>query len=541
MIDNNGIEFFKLFTPILKITSVKSYPVSVGHYWYSSIEGIIVLSLSPPKLGQFWSFFVNQNKGSKMFNGPKFSLDLTPCVTDKWILSSTNISSLTYFDANFKESPHAFNLVSLYGRTYVFHIQCLTGLLTILDVSYEKVQENRKIKLPIGQYGIRSVDNLVLMQNYYNQETYVIDIKSQKYFDKPFCLIWNNMKESLPSVSIKLKVFIEKPKVVTRATFLYDNKPIGSLSEFSGVETLGGEGIESPMSLNSSLMYVDADICVDPKAGRCYKLQFSPGDVVKYHPDRIETVLFLFRRTGYKLQAYDFLKDCLRKYIHIKELSYFFSIINQNYKDAIIDKKNALGRHLSLPGPRPENYSRKNSLNLEPEIKPSEGMVVLFQSDVFSVLFQSLFEENTVKLPYLACVLQEYIHSLVDLDIEVQNSLQLLLARILVKSGNLITLENLLHFGVLTDSYEIINLLIQIVPIYANALQIGVDMLFRMRYFEKLIDVMLYKNFVYESLSLLAKVSYPRFDIRKLLSKCEEIGDEQLTLVVTQFIKEKSL
>ena len=168
-------------------------------------------------------------------------------------------------------------------------------------------------------------------------------------------------------------------------------------------------------------------------------------------------------------------------------------------------------------------------------------MVVLFQSDMFSVIFQALFEENLMKTEYLAAVVEEYCHSLVNLDIEVQSSLQLLLARMLVKSGNWIRLESLLIYHTFSDSYELVNFLIQLIPTHYNALQFSVDMLFRIRHFEKLVDVMLDKDFVYESLTLLAKVSYPRFDIRKLLAKCEEIGDEQLTIIVTQFIKEKSL
>lgn len=130
VIDNNGIEFFKLYTPILKLTSVKIYSMAIGHYWYSSNDGIIIVACSPPKLGQFCTFFVNQNKGSKLFNGPKFSLDLSPCVTDKWTLSSSNVSSLAdVFINQESNAPHQLSVVSLYNTSYILHIQCLTGLL----------------------------------------------------------------------------------------------------------------------------------------------------------------------------------------------------------------------------------------------------------------------------------------------------------------------------------------------------------------------------------------------------------------------------
>ena len=541
MIDNNSVEFFKITAPSLKLSSVKVYQLNIGHYWYSSTEAILLVSLSPPKLGQFCTFFLNQNKGSKQFNGPRFNLDLAPCVTDKWTTSPPNLSSLTRIsETSEQNSPHSIAILTIYGTSYLLHIQCLSGILKIFKLIYEKTEEIRKIQLHPGQFGIRLVDNLILMQNYTLQETYVIDINSESYATKPFCMFWNSMKEALPTVNIKIKVFIQKPRVVAQATFLYDSKPIHDLGSFAGIDSLGGEALECAMPLNPSLIYTDKDICVDTKSGRCYKLQFSPQIVVKNHPNHIESALFLFRRTGCKVQAYDFLKDCIRKYTHIKEFSYFFNTVNTNYKNNMVEKKAPPSRK-SVSLSKSDLYTRRFSSNMEPELKVEEGVVVLYQTDVFSILFQVLAEEDMVRTDYLASVLQEYIRSLVELDIEVQSSLQLLLARLLIKAGDLLGLQNLVMYTAFTDSYEMVNLLVGLIPRFYNALQLSVDMLFRMRYHEKLIDIMLDRDFVYETLSLLAKVSYPRFDIRKLLGKCEEIGDEQMTSVVTQFIKEKSL
>ena len=438
-----------------------------------------------------------------------------------------------------QNSPHSLTIAKLYGINYLIHIQCLTGILKIFQITNEKVEEIKKMILKIGQYGIRAVDNLIIMQNSTLQETYVIDIKSEKYNDRPYCMFWNSMKEALPIISIKLRAFIEKPKVIVQSTFFYDGKPIKYIKEFTEINSLGGEATECIMKINPEIIFVDNDICVDTKAGRCYKLQFSPMNVIKYHPDRIEGILFLFRRTGYKTQAYDFFKDCIQKYINIKEISYLFEIISRNYKHSIVEKKINDGRR-SMSLSKSDLYTRRLSTSLEPELKIGEGSVVLFQSDIFSI-FLSLVEDNTVKTEYLASLLQEYIRSLTNLDIEVQNSIQLLLARMLIKCSNFLAFQDLVLYNIFTDSYEMVGFLAQLIPNYDNALQLSIDMLFRMRYNEKLIDVMLDKDFVYETLNYLSKVSYPRFDIRKLLAKCEEIGDEQMTYVVTQFIKEKSL
>ncbi|OMJ67741.1 hypothetical protein SteCoe_35020 [Stentor coeruleus] len=540
VIDTNGVEFFKLLTPILKLSSVKVYPISIGHYWFSPDEGILLVSLSPPKLGQFWTFFINQNKGSKMFHGPKFTLELSPCVTDKWTFSPTNVSSLTQVMETLEHnSPHTISIEMLYGSSYLFHIQCLNGILKVFLLKSDKIEEFRTFQLRHGQYGIRSVDNLVLMQNYTAQETYIIDIKSDKYIDKHFCLFWNNMKDVLPTVNVKIKVFIEKPKIVAQSTFLYDGKVIQDLSSYVGSETLNGEATECKMQLNPLLLYTDNDICIDTKNGRCYKLQLSPLAVVEKHPDLVECALFLFRRTGLKSQAYDYLNKCIYNYIPLKEISAFFMKTSENYKKSLVEKKIPTTPRQSVS--KNDMYSRRLSFNLEPELKVEEGTVVLLQTDVFNVMFKFLFEENHVKLDYLAAVLQEYIRSLTYFDIEVQSAHQLLLAKILVKAGLFNKFQDLIIYSAVSDSYEIVNYLISLIPIHYNSLQLSVDMLFRLRAYEKLIDLSLDKNFIYETLMLLTKNAYPKFDIMKLLSKCEECKDEQLTSVVTQFIKEKSL
>ena len=79
---STGIEFFKLFPKLAKLLTVRIYQLSIGHYWYDSTEGIIVAESSPPKLGQFSTFFVNQNKGAKFFQWT--AIQLCSCSFSYW-------------------------------------------------------------------------------------------------------------------------------------------------------------------------------------------------------------------------------------------------------------------------------------------------------------------------------------------------------------------------------------------------------------------------------------------------------------------------
>jgi hypothetical protein len=66
-----GIDFYKFVEKNCKLNHIKGFAIQTGHYWYEPDEGIVVLSSSPPKLGQLHTFFTRP-KTSKNFLGPKF-------------------------------------------------------------------------------------------------------------------------------------------------------------------------------------------------------------------------------------------------------------------------------------------------------------------------------------------------------------------------------------------------------------------------------------------------------------------------------------
>lgn len=511
-----------------------------GHYWYSLKDRVLIVALSPPKLGQFITFFFNSNDSKKVVSGVKFNLDLTPCVTDKWTISPKNVSSLTWQEENqLENSPHELSIVNLYSQTYLLHMQCLSGNIVLYKLSPENLIRFKDYQLKAGQYGIRVIDNLILMQNYTIQETYIIDVKDQNENLKPFCVFWNGMKNVLPILSVKLKVFIEKPKVIVASTVLYDSKPINDLNTFLSSKSLGGDVFESKMVLSPNLLYVDQDICVDVKAGRCFKLKFSPLMTAETHPDKPASLLFLFRRTGLKNQACEYLRQIIENRGKVSELASFFQTVNENYKNSIIDKAPQPNHRLSFSR-NSDMTSRRLSLALDPELKIEEGSVVLVQHEIHSMVFEKLFLSGK-DLEFLCIVIQEYIRSLVTLDIEPKNYIQLLLAKTLVACNKINTLLEMLRFYVFTDSFELVNYLIGLIQANDSFLQFSVDMLFRMSAKERIIDTILEKDFIYESVQLLAKVSHPQFDIMKLLNKCQDLGNKRLLDVVTQFIKEKKL
>lgn len=188
MVTNVGIEFYKI-NENLKFSNVRGYQINIGHYWFEATEGILVVSSSPPKLGQIDTFFVYQDKGPKMFNGPRFSIDISPSVTDKWTSDNSNVTNIKEYIRP-ENDPHHIQVFKIYESAYFIHGNCAKGQIFLHKLTHEKVTLDREITdLKPGNYGIRSVDNLIIVQNYTQQETYIFDIKSDKYATKPFCIL----------------------------------------------------------------------------------------------------------------------------------------------------------------------------------------------------------------------------------------------------------------------------------------------------------------------------------------------------------------
>lgn len=357
-----------------------------------------------------------------------------------------------------------------------------------------------------------------------------------------------------PLMTYKLKVIIEKPNIVVLASLFYDGKQIPKLGEYENTSGRNGHVIDCPMNLGISNIYIDKDICVDLKAGRCYKLNVSPETLVKNHPDYIESILFLLRRIGYKKAAFDLLKFYLRNSINLSGISYLFKTINRVYKIAALERKESTieddkRRSQSFSyskNNQPRRYSLIQNPEGESEMRMETGMTVLFQGDLMSVVFQPLFLDSSVPPHYLASVLLEYHRSLIDQDLQVHIDLQILLARVLIKSKKLSLLHQLVQFNVFNDTKEFAGVLIALanpghLNYYPPALQLAVDMLYRMKSYDFLIDLFMDNKMVYEALCLLAAHPYPGLDTRKLLQKTDDLGDVRMTEVVDQFLKDMNL
>ena len=435
---------------------------------------------------------------------------MSPSVTDKWTESSPHLSNLNgKVEPASYPNPHCAGLVYLYGETFFVHINCIHGSMSLYKLSHEKVIKLVEgVQVPPGSYGVREFDNLILLQNYRLQESYVVDIRSKKYAYSIFYSFWNGLSET-SEVTVSIKFDMVEGAIGVQSEVLFDGVDIQQ-TELS-VSLLGSKAAaaECSFKLESSKVFVDNNICVDVKEGRCYKLVIYPSFITENHPDHVESILFLLRRGNCKSLALNYLKRILRNSVDLKLISELFSIFASYYKIVAIEKKKS--QIIS------QNPQRKQTIN--EEVKMSEGITLLLQSEVLGSIFFPLFEENILPSDQLASYVQAYIRSLWNEDLQVQLNFHLLLMKLLLKAQKFSDIEGLIQHHVLPDCLEISCLLISYSDIHEQFWHIAVDMLNRMKAIDKVVDLLLEKNLFFDAFQFMEVTSMMKVDIVKLLGK----------------------
>lgn len=512
--------------------TVRNYQHSIGHYWFESTEGILVVASSPPKLGLFSTFFVNQTKGPKFFNGQRFNIDLSPSVTDMWTGPSPHISTLgEKVEPSSFPNAHTVRIVYLYGSTYFVHIHCLNGSMSLYKLTHEKVSKIAdSVQVPPGSYGVRTNDSILILQNYSLQESYLIDIRSKKYGFTVFYTFWNGMQIK-PKVSIKLQLSETNGDLQLNSEVLYGGKPYKSSEKFLSLKGTKAAAAECGFPLEKHLVYIDNDICVDIKKGRCYKLVISPIFVTENHPDKVEAIQFLLRRSHCKHRALQQIKNILKERTDPKIVAELFCIFANQYKIAALEKKNKSSQA------KPEPTSRKNSFSSETDMKIEQGTLLL-QSEILGVVFLPLYEENIIDMSLLSFYVEIYAKSMWNEDLQVQHNIQILLVKILMRKQDFLKIEQLMQHNVVSDSMETCNLLLSNFHLYEPFWQTAADMLVRLKEYDRLVEILIDKNFYFESYLVLEIKTAMKFDIIKLISQEYQEVDQNLINTIKILIKE---
>lgn len=508
MIHSGGLDLYKLPSSGIKLQHVRNYPASVSHYWVEPVSGLLALALSN-KPGTLLTFFLKQLNGSKAFEGPKITLKLETGATTFWTSRPVNVSNLASFLQAYDKDPHRLAVFKLYEGVYIVHIAALQGVMTIYQVTQEDIKVMNMLTLVPGGYDIREWDNLLVVQNYTNQSSLILDIHSgaETAQIKPFCLLHHLALPSTCRLSASFHFLKSSHDYSLRLSISYANSKLEAASPTSSQFVLDTE-----CPLSSDLLYVDSNIAVDMRKGICYRLALIVSELVAERPKRLENVRFLLRRQGEKQLAVSHLRKAILEGIALEDMSLFFSEINLHYKSAAIERKgssSSSSSRKSMPSsPQDTNSStpRRSSPGSQPEIKIETGETVLLQAEMSSLVFLPALEDFSVDPEYLTYVVVEYQRALASHDIQVHQSIQLLSAKLLIRTGNFSLLHSLIQFQVLADSKELATMLLAIangsgLRVYPAALQLALDMLGRLGLMDEVVEALLDRGMVLEAAS----------------------------------------
>jgi hypothetical protein len=530
-VTNSGVDFYKVNHKAHKLTHVKGFMQSAGHYWYHN--GVLVIAASPPKLGSFFTFFLE--RGPKSLPGPRFNIDLSPSVTDNWTVRTVNASRIV--EAHDSEPYlHRTLLSTIYGNTVFVHVNSIQSRLTLYCLFEDRIEVKDNFDtLPIGKFDILCVDNILLVMNYTTHETYLYDIKSSTYSTRPFCTFWNGIKPGLPELSISISAVVEKPSFAIQAKILYNGKEISrDAQDIASVRSPNEHIIETSMDTNPRLVSLEPEFVLDIEAGCCYRITVDFGEVIREHPDRLESILFLFRRSGYCALGFNCLRQALRSRIPLIYLSNFFVIVNSVYR--------AASQERSILKTRRRTYS--GSVD-DLQIKTDSGLTVLTQADIVNSIFLPLFEEQRVEPLYFTSVVLEYVRSLVALETPVQSNLQMLLARLLVRAHSFALLQELVLYNAFSDSRDLAHLLLSLASQQSSSVlpagfQLGIDMLSRLRLYDEVADVLLTRGYAYEVTkeSEAGKQQLP-VDLARLQQTAKDTDDPEFVDSVEAYLRSR--
>lgn len=518
------LELYKLY-PGLRPVLVRKIAFEFGHYWFEGQSGFLLGAAAPPHLGLIQVFL--PRKPIKQVQGPKFAVSIDPSVTNQWTESPFNSSRLPC-----EKDPRSqvTGLFRLYDMVCFLHLHCKTGVGRLYRVEEETVQALEvDIKVPPRErYEVVVCDNLLLVSSPMLQESFVFDVKGKK---GAFCLIHHGLPQNPPIISLKIDIDRDQKQYFPLLTVLYDKRNLSQALPPSS-SPFAHHFLESEAKLDPSLLTAAADILVDMHYGRCYKVMVDPTALAEEFPDLLQAVLFLLRRIGCKQAAYACLKEAIIRKVDFSALSRLFYTVNDIYKQAARDRRYSESKKPSFRKAQSPSSPRKLSLYpSDSELKLTSGETVMLQADVLSLLFAPLASDFETDLDYLLQVMLEYQRSLIDYDIQVHSSLQLLIAKVAIKAEAFPLLEGLVQGQVVSDSRELASMLLAVSSPNTGArwpafFPLALDMMKRLQLFEDLMDVFLSHKMIYEALATLA----PRDagDWKRIADAAEELGDEAL-------------
>lgn len=460
IVSSLGVDFCKIITekPV-KVNIVKSYNISVSDFWFSSIDGILVVNTL--KTLEFTPFFLYQTKGVKYFQGPSFTL------TQKYLENgfSPSFQSQDLSELSITPLDKIQLLVTkVYDNSYLLNLDGLLGILYLYKIDQDQQSQLAlTIQLKPGGYALRVVDNLIIVHNYGPQESYIFDI----------------LKDPEPA-----KCFVQvKHRGFLNPEYLFPQ-------------------VQHHSEIDPHFVVISKEFYLDVLDGRLFELKLHTLALIQNYPNSLDSILFLLRRNRCLTEALALIKKCLEEKMEVNQLIEFFNVTNYAYKETAM-----LRKVQRREDPRESVQKAEGNEGKKPEVqlKSKSGMSILLQSDMYISVFKPYYKDAK-EYSYLCTVLIAYIYSLVSQDLHVHVSHQYLLVKTLLKLQNFRMIQYLIQYQLLANHLDVALLLVTLEgnqEKYPDLFNFGVDMLYRLKQYSVIVKILLEKQDYFEALNVI--------------------------------------
>ncbi|CAH1992180.1 unnamed protein product [Acanthoscelides obtectus] len=251
------------------------------------------------------------------------------------------------------------------------------------------------------------------------------------------------------------------------------------------------------------------NIIIDAKLGCLWHINLRLVELCSQISDLGVCTQVALKRTNAKMVLLQLLLNTVTKdKIPLDKLQESFNHINCVYRDWY---ESEIQSQMASPPSAP--------ITIKSTVKPR---VLIDQDDIYNELFLKLDPEKDVeKMEWL---LVSYLTSLSECNIIAQENLNKLLIHVLARQKKFPVLQQLLQYGVVSDSKAIACLLLSLGNLHPAASQLALDMLCRIGAGEEIQEILISEGEIISALKVAGSQGNPR----KFLTLAEKSGDSML-------------
>ncbi|CAG9833503.1 unnamed protein product [Diabrotica balteata] len=261
------------------------------------------------------------------------------------------------------------------------------------------------------------------------------------------------------------------------------------------------------------------NIIIDAKLGCLWHISLCLQELCDHITDLGVCTQVMLKRTNGKTVLLKVLMNHInQEKLQLDKLQESFTHINNIYRDFI---EAELQPNIASPANVP----------VTPKSTQQKPRVLITQEDMMNEIFQKLdTEKDMAKIEWL---LVSYLTSLSECSILTQYNLNELLVTCLARQKKFTVLQQMLQYGVISDSKSLACLLLSLGNMHSGTSQMALDMLTRLDAKEEIQEVLLSEGQILTALKLADNAANPR----KFLTAAEQDGDVTLQHSVLIYLK----